>query len=56
MLWLNGKYVVFGNVVEGMDVVRVIEVNSTARGDRLVKEVKIVKFGVFWFCFELWIV
>ena len=44
--WLNGKHVVFGNVVEGMDVVRAIEANPTARGDRPVKEVKIVKSGV----------
>eukprot|EP00218_Dolichomastix_sp_CCMP3274_P009511 CAMPEP_0170132600 /NCGR_PEP_ID=MMETSP0033_2-20121228/558_1 /TAXON_ID=195969 /ORGANISM="Dolichomastix tenuilepis, Strain CCMP3274" /LENGTH=248 /DNA_ID=CAMNT_0010367997 /DNA_START=16 /DNA_END=762 /DNA_ORIENTATION=+ len=43
--WLNGRHVVFGAVSEGMDVVRKIESNPTARGDRPIKEVKVVSSG-----------
>ena len=44
--WLDGKHVVFGKVVKGMSVVRAIEDNKTARGDRPIQEVKIVNSGV----------
>ncbi|KAH7823230.1 putative peptidyl-prolyl cis-trans isomerase [Monocercomonoides exilis] len=43
--WLDGKHVVFGEVVSGMDVVKKIETNPTGRNDRPVKDVKIVKSG-----------
>lgn len=37
--WLNGKHVVFGEVVEGMDVVRALEAKGTGSGK---PEVRIV--------------
>jgi len=44
--WLDGRHVVFGKVVKGMDVVRKIENNPTSSGDRPVKEVLIADCGV----------
>ena len=44
--WLDGKHVVFGEVLDGQDVVDYIESVKTARGDRPVKEIKISKAGV----------
>jgi peptidyl-prolyl cis-trans isomerase B (cyclophilin B) len=43
--WLDGKHVVFGKSVLGMDVVRQIE-NIMTVGDRPLKEVKITDCGV----------
>ena len=43
--WLNGRHVVFGNIVEGMDVVRKIERTPTARGDRPVNDVVVTASG-----------
>eukprot|EP00759_Apiculatamorpha_spiralis_P017860 PhF_6_TR23957/c0_g1_i2/m.33534/K03768/PPIB, ppiB; peptidyl-prolyl cis-trans isomerase B (cyclophilin B) len=42
---LDGKHVVFGKIVEGMNVVRAIEANPTASGDKPIKEVKIAAAG-----------
>ncbi|KAJ8717905.1 hypothetical protein PYW07_005835 [Mythimna separata] len=39
--WLDGRHVVFGKVLEGMDVVRKIEQTVTAANDRPVKDVLI---------------
>ncbi|CAE6442626.1 unnamed protein product [Rhizoctonia solani] len=42
---LDGKHVVFGEVIDGMDVVRKIENTPTDRGDKPLSEVKIAKSG-----------
>ena len=43
--WLDGKHVVFGEVLEGYDVVEKIENVPKGAGDRPVKPVKIAKSG-----------
>lgn len=39
--WLDGRHVVFGKIIEGMDVVRKIEKTVTGANDRPVKDVVI---------------
>merc|ERR1712088_1234934 len=43
--WLDGRHVVFGKVVKGMDVVRAVEANPTGAQDRPKKEVLISDCG-----------
>jgi len=43
--WLDGTHVVFGKILEGMDVVRKIEQTKTDDRDRPVKDVVIAKCG-----------
>ncbi|KAI9788671.1 MAG: Peptidyl-prolyl cis-trans isomerase B [Peltula sp. TS41687] len=43
--WLNGKHVVFGEVLEGFDIVQKIENVPKASGDKPKEEVKIAKSG-----------
>merc|ERR1711965_828339 len=43
--WLDGRHVVFGKVVEGMDVVKKIETTPTHPGDKPKEDVVIVKSG-----------
>lgn len=43
--WLNGRHVVFGKVLEGMNVVREIENTKTQAGDRPVDDVVIENCG-----------
>lgn len=44
--WLDGKHVVFGQVVSGLDVVRKIENVRTGYGDKPAEEVKVVDSGI----------
>ena len=43
--WLDGKHVVFGEVVEGWDVVKKIETTKTGRMDRPQQNITIAKAG-----------
>eukprot|EP00761_Pharyngomonas_kirbyi_P011513 gb/GECH01011538.1/.p1 GENE.gb/GECH01011538.1/~~gb/GECH01011538.1/.p1 ORF type:complete len:197 (+),score=55.14 gb/GECH01011538.1/:1-591(+) len=44
--WLNGRHVVFGKVMEGMNVVRRIEGSSTGKMDRPLSDIVIADSGV----------
>ena len=44
--WLDGRHVVFGKIVEGMDIVRKVENSKTRPGDKPEKEIKIVESGI----------
>lgn len=43
--WLDGRHVVFGEVLEGMDIVTKIEGVAKGASDRPAKDVKIAKSG-----------
>ena len=44
--WLNGKHVVFGKLINGMEVLRAIEKNPVSNGDRPILPVIITDCGV----------
>lgn len=44
--WLDGKHVVFGKVLKGMNIVRKMEATKTDGRDRPVKEIKIADCGI----------
>lgn len=44
--WLNGRHVVFGKVVEGMDIIRKIEALETDGRDKPSSPVEIVESGI----------
>lgn len=44
--WLNGRHTIFGEVVEGYDVVRKIENTATGKRDRPLQDQKIIKATV----------
>ena len=43
--WLDGKHVVFGKVIEGMELAKKIEANPCGAGDKPIKEVRIADCG-----------
>ena len=43
--WLDGKHVVFGKVLEGMEVVKQLETTKTGRGDKPLETIEIVNSG-----------
>lgn len=44
--WLDGKHVVFGRVMEGMETLQKVEDAKTGARDRPVSEIKFVKTGL----------
>ncbi|KAJ8970164.1 hypothetical protein NQ317_007227 [Molorchus minor] len=44
--WLDGRHVVFGKILSGMDIIRKIEAGKTDSRDRPEKEVAIADAGV----------
>lgn len=43
--WLDGRHVVFGEILDGMDIVKQVENTQTSRGDKPVKKVVVKSSG-----------
>jgi len=43
--WLDGKHIVFGKILEGMDVIEAIELVHTDTNDRPIEDITVVACG-----------
>jgi len=43
--WLDGKHVVFGQVIDGMKIIRIMEATSVGRNDKPMQEIRIMECG-----------
>jgi len=44
--WLDGKHVVFGKVIGGMDIIRAVENTQTDQGDKPLQDIVIARSQV----------
>ena len=44
--WLDGKHAVFGEITSGMDIAKQISMVNRDRGDKPIKEIKMIKVSI----------